>query len=225
MAQLLRRRSPTKNDVRTINRTLLLLDRAGLIHRIKYLDLTNDGVGYACGLSDMGVRYSMEGKTFDEHSERTLDHELEISYFHIALQEFCYQQGLELFWRQADLKHGVNPDAYFSLTDPKKEGKNTFHFFLEVERAKIGNYKNGEPSIIRKFKAYYEYYNSPECEKHWGFKTYRVVVTLRNDERRVNLLKSMQDDLKHRMFWIGTEANLTADFHTPKADTFSFSDL
>src|SRR5579871_1808416 len=111
VARLLRKRTPNKNDIRTINRSLLLLDRAGLVYRLKYLDLDNDGVGFACGLTDKGVR-EYGGKTFDEHSERTLDHELEISYFHIALQEMASQNGLSVRWLQADLKHGVNPDAY-----------------------------------------------------------------------------------------------------------------
>ena len=223
VAKLLRKREPTTNDIRTINRSLKLLDEAGFVHRLKYLDLADDGVGYACGLTDKGVA-EFGGKTFDEHSERTLDHELEISYFHMALQEFCDHRGLVLRWKQSDLKHGVNPDAYFSITDPTKDSKNTNHFFLEVERAKIGNYKDGEPSIIRKLKGYYEYYNSEDCEKAWGFKTYRLIVVLRNDERRANLLHAMQAELKHRMFWISIEGTL-ADFRTPKGDTFSLSDL
>lgn len=32
---------------------------------------------------------SLSAKTFDEHSQRTLDHELEIAFFHIALKAFC----------------------------------------------------------------------------------------------------------------------------------------
>lgn len=118
----------------------------------------------------------------------------------------------------------MNPDAYFSITDPKKESKNTNHFFLEVERAKIGNYKDGEPSIIRKLNGYYAYYNSDKCEKAWGFKTYRVIVVLRNNERRANLLQAMQEELKHRMFWLSIEGTLD-DFRTPKGDTYLLSDL
>ena len=198
---------------------------AGLIHRLRYLNLDNDGVGYAYGLTDSGVRFSMLGKTFDEHSERTLDHELGISLFHLSLQVLCDERGFVLHWEQSDLKHGVNPDAYFSVTNPEKEGRNTHHFFLEVERAKIGNYKDGEPSVVRKLKRYYEYYDTDGCEEAWGFRTYRVVTFLRNDERRKNLLDAMQADLRHRMFWLGVESNHTADFRTPKGDTLSFADF
>jgi hypothetical protein len=119
----------------------------------------------------------------------------------------------------------VNPDAYFSVTNLAIEGKNTHHFFLEVERAKIGNYKDGEPSIMRKLKRYYEYYDTNDCEEAWGFRTYRVVTFLRNDERRNNLLQTMHGDLKNRMFWLGVESNHTADLRTPKGDVLSLADF
>jgi hypothetical protein len=225
LARLLRNPAPSGTDIRAINRTLKILDDAGLVRRLRYLNPENDGIGYACGLTDAGVRFCGEGKTLDEHSERTLEHELGISFFHLALREFCDDRGFELRWRQSDLKHGVNPDAYFSLTNPEIEDKNTHHCFLEVERAKIGNWRNGEPGIIRKFRRYYDYYNTPQCEDDWGFGTYRVVTVLRNDERRTNLLRAMQADSNHRMFWLGVESDHAGDFRTPMGDTFSFVDF
>jgi hypothetical protein len=191
-----------------------------LLHRIKLPNLDDDGAPYVYGLSDAGVRLC-GGKTFDDHSARTLDHELDISHFHIRLQELCEAEGITLRWRQVDLKHGVNPDAYFSISRAGKAN----HFFLEVERAKIGNYRNGEPSIIRKFKHYYEYYNTPECETAWGFRTFRVVTLLSTVEKRDNLLRAMHDELCHRMFWLGTINGPTAEFLTPKGDSFSFLDV
>ena len=171
------------------------------------------------------MRLCGEGKTLDEHSERTLEHELGISFFHLSLRALCDESGLTFRWQQAGLKCGVNPDAYFSLTNPVTEGKNTHHFFLEVERAKIGNYREGEPSIIRKLRRYYDYYNTTGCESEWGFRTYRVVTVLRNEERRANLLRAMAAELNHRMFWIGVESCRTADLRTPRGDTFSFADF
>jgi Fe2+ or Zn2+ uptake regulation protein len=225
LARLLRSPDPSGTDIRTINRTLRILDDAGLVHRLRYLNSENDGVGYACGLTDAGVRFVAEGKTFDEHSERTLDHELGISFFHLSLRELCDNHGFMLRWQQSGLKHGVNPDAYFSVTNPKQEDRNTHHFFLEIERAKIGNYKGGEPSIIRKLKHYYDYYDTARCEEAWGFRTYRVVTILRSGERRSNLLKAMDAALNHRMFWLGVEPNHTTDFKTPRGDRFSFADF
>ena len=95
VAELLRGREPNQNDIRTINRSLKLLADDRLVHRIKYLDLATDVVGYACGLTDAGVSFTGQGKTFDDHSARTLDHELEISFFHLALEYYCRHQGLE----------------------------------------------------------------------------------------------------------------------------------
>jgi hypothetical protein len=192
---------------------------------LRYLNPENDGIGYACGLTDAGVLFCGEGKTLDEHSERTLEHELGISLFHLSLRELCDEFGFTLRWQQSGLKLGVNPDAYFSITNPKLEDRNTTHFFLEVERAKIGNFREGEPSIIRKLRRYYEYYNTPGCEREWGFPTYRVVTVLRNDERRTNLLRAMHTGLDHRMFWLGVESCHTEDFRTPRGDTFSFADF
>lgn len=224
MARLLRERIPTRNDVRTVNRSLLLLEQAGFVYRLKYLNLLNDGVGYACGLTDRGVE-EFGGKTFDGHAERTLDHELEISYLHVDVDQFCAAQGLELHWQQSNLKRGIHPDAYFSITDPKKEGKNTAHFFLEIERQKVGNIRDGKPSIMRKVERYYHYYNTDECVKEWGFKTFRLIIVQKNDTRRGHLIDSLAKEFNHRMFWCGTESNHTTDFRTPKGDTFSFSDL
>ena len=95
---------------------------------------------YVWGLTDKGVECCKAlwplCKTFDDHSQRTLGHELEISYFRIALNKFALKNGLKLYWQQSDLKHTVSPDAMFALTDPSKpEGKNTLYYFLEIERA------------------------------------------------------------------------------------------
>jgi hypothetical protein len=146
-------------------------------------------------------------KTFDEHSQRTLDHELEISFFHISLKRFCAKNKLKLYWQQSDLKCTVSPDAMFGITDPAKpEGKNTLYYFLEMERAKIGHYRDGEPSIMRKLGKYYAYYGTDACEKEWSdFRQFRVIVVQRTHERRENLLKQLNKELNHRMFWLTTE--------------------
>jgi hypothetical protein len=111
----------------------------------------------------------------------------------------------------------------FALTDPAKpEGKNTLYYFLEMERAKIGHYGDGEPSIIRKLGKYYEYYGTDKCEKEWiDFRQFRVIVVQRTDERRENLLKQLNKEYNHRMFWLASEKAYKfgiggAIFATPK---------
>jgi hypothetical protein len=215
----------------------------GLVYRLPYLDVYQEkgGLSHVYGLTDKGITIAeipldtKFSKPFDEHSQRTLDHELEISFFHIALKRFCATHDLFLYWRQADLKKTIHPDALFAITDPKKpDGKNTNWFFLEIERSKIGNVRDGEPSIIRKLGAYYDYYNSDECEKEWqDFKMFRVVVVQRTHTRRKNLLKVLEEKYKHRMFWLTTEAahnyHMAGQiFATPKdysANSYSLLDI
>jgi hypothetical protein len=199
-----------------MRRTLQLLASENLVNRLPYLDLDLErgGITYACGLSDRGIKFAPDAgflnqiKSFDEHSQRTLDHELEISFFHVALKAFCERNNLVLYWQQKDLKCTVNPDAYFAITDPKKpEGKNTFHYFLEIERAKIGSWKNGEPQILRKLGKYYDYYNSTGCEKEWvNFRQFRVIVVQRTEQKRQFLLSKLAERHMHRMFWLTSES-------------------
>lgn len=238
VAALLRNREITESDARSVRRTLSILHRDGLLCR---LDLGHDrGVAsYVYGLSDKGVDHAFANgystaatKTLDEHSLRTLDHELEITAFHIALQRFSEASGLAYSWRQANLKHTVHPDAFFTVQDPRDPCKE-FCYFLEIERSKFGNYRDGEPQILRKLGAFYDYFNSTDCEKEWGFRQFRVVVVQRTDARREGLLKALRAKYNHRMFWLTTESAYReniggAIFKTPKDDgsiAFSFLTL
>jgi hypothetical protein len=237
-ARLLRNHAITESDARSVRRTLSILHRDGFLYRVPYFDAGHDrgGISYVYGLSAKGVDHALHNgystlttKTLDEHSLRTLDHELEITAFHIVLRAICAAQGLRYAWRQTDLKHTVHPDAVFNVADPAHPDK-AFCYFLEVERAKLGNYRNGEPQILRKLKKYYEYFNSTSCEKEWGFRQYRVVVVQRTYARREGLLTALRETCSHRMFWLTTEAAYRADiggaiFKTPKDDApvpFSF---
>jgi hypothetical protein len=215
LAAIQRSRTPNESDCRTVNRTMNLLWRAGYVHRLPYIDLEqlSGRAPFAYGLTDKGVK-EYGGKTFNEHSHRTIDHELAITNFHIELRTFCASHGLELYWQQSALKKGIHPDAYFSITDPKKEGKNTNHFFLEIERAKIGHVVNGVPSIMKKLGHYYETYNTDGCQKDWGFKTFRVIVVLPTVRRLGNLLGALESEYEHRMFWLTSSQSV--DYATPK---------
>ena len=236
--KLLRGCPITESDARSVRRTLSILHRDGFLYRAPYLDIGQErgGVSYVYGLSAKGVDHALQNgystlatKTLDEHSLRTLDHELEITSFHIALKQLCAAQGLRCAWRQADLKHTVHPDAVFNVADPSHPEK-AFCYFLEIERAKLGNYRNGEPQIFRKLRKYYDYFNSTDCEKEWGFRQYRVVVVQRSDARREGLIAALREKCSHRMFWVTTEASYRSDisgaiFKTPKDDApvaFSF---
>src|SRR5229473_855099 len=122
VAKLLRDREPTEADLRTARRTLGLLCKEKLANRLPYFELDTEARSYVYGLSDKGVDLHPGDhfhepccKTFDEHSERTLDHELEISYFHMALAK---QFGNFIYWQQSELKRGIHPDALFKIDTP-----------------------------------------------------------------------------------------------------------
>jgi hypothetical protein len=237
-AVLLRNRAITESDSRSVRRTLSILHRDGFLYRAPYLDASHDrgGAGYVYGLSRKGVAHALRDgfstaatKTLDEHSIRTLDHELELTSFHVALHRLHLAKGLRYLWRQKDLKHTIHPNALFCVADPADPAK-AFCYFLEVERAKPGNWRNGKPQILRKLQKYYEYFNSTDCEKEWGFRQYRVIVVQRNDTRREGLLKALRETCSHRMFCLTTETAYREDiggaiFMTPKDDApvqFSF---
>src|ERR1039458_1099801 len=101
-AELLRGRAPTESDERSVRRTLSILHRDGFLTRLPHFapDHERGGVGHVYGLSDKGVAHAFRNgystastKTFDEHSLRTLDHEVEITSFHVALRRLAAERG------------------------------------------------------------------------------------------------------------------------------------
>jgi hypothetical protein len=231
-AALLRGQEPAPSDERSIRRTLSLLHRDGLLARLPHFAYGRErgGAAHVYGLTGKGVSHAFQNgyatpstKPFDEHSVRTLDHELEITAFHIVLQKLVEQKGLRCLWRQTDLKHTVHPDAIFTISDPARPERGD-NYFLEVERAKFGNYRNGEPQIMRKLGTFYNYFNSTGCEREWGFRQYRVVIIQRTDARREGLIAALKRKYQHRMFWLTTEALVREDaggniFKTPRDNT------
>lgn len=167
-------------------------------------------------------------KIFKPNSDTLLPHEYEISIFHLRLRALCAERGWKLYWQQRDLKCGVNPDALIGITDEKAS---TWWYFLEIEKTKPGNFRNGESKIMRNLGKYYSYFNSDQCQKEWGnFKKFRVIVVQRTEERRSNLLGALENKYKHRMFWLTTEPLYRADiggkiFFTPKDHTEAYSFL
>jgi len=239
VAGLLRGRAITESDARSVRRTLSILFRDGFLYRHPHFEPERErgGISYVYGLSAKGVRHAFESgyatpatKTLDEHSVRTLDHELELTAFHFALHRLCVSREIRYAWRQTSLKHTVHPDALFYMADPATSGK-AYCYFLEIERAKLGNYRDGEPQVLRKLLKYYEYFNSTDCEKEWGFRQFRVVVVQRSEARREGLLARLRTELPHRMFWLTTEAEYReniggAIFKTPRDDApVAFSSL
>jgi hypothetical protein len=171
----------------------------------------------AYGLTDSGVSVAFkEGfatdstKTFKGHALSTIEHELMISKFHLELAKLAEQKGWDLRWRQRDLdKKDVRPDALFRI--------NGNNFFLEIERARLGNYKDGRPGVIRKLDAYWKYYDSTGCEKNFTFRKFRVVTVMRTPARVRTLINALNNEgLDKATFWVSSEADFFA-FSTPKS--------
>jgi hypothetical protein len=235
----LRKNREDKNDLRTEQANLARLHREGLVNRLPFFDLSrerqNGGASYAYGLTKKGVK-AYGGKAFDERSSRTLDHEFGITDFHIALTYLCEANGRLLEWQQREINKTIWPDAYFRIAIPGSVSE-PLHFFLEIERQKMGHVENGVPSIIKKAERYYHYYGKPQCVKEWGFPYFRTVFVQKNDVRRANFLSALMNfryderdprytpksphPFRHRMFWLGVEGDLS-QFITPRGDTLSF---
>ena len=171
----------------------------------------------AYGLTESGVSIAFkEGfatdstKTFKGHALSTIEHELMISRFHLELAKLSERKGWDLRWRQRDLdKKEVRPDGLFRI--------NGNNFFLEIERARLGNYKDGRPGVIRKLDAYWKYYDSTGCEKDFTFRKFRVVTVMRTPARVETLINSLTaEGLDKATFWVSSEADLFS-FSTPKS--------
>ena len=195
------------------------------------------GAAYVYGLSAKGVDHALRNgystlgdedprRAFAPHAgPRAGDHVVPYR----APPALRSRKGSGTLWRQTDLKHTVHPDALFYVADPATPGK-AFCYFLEIERAKLGNYRNGEPQILRKLRKYYDYFNSTDCEKEWGFRQYRVIVVQRTTPGGRDSSRHCGRTCSHRMFWLTTETAYREDiggaiFMTPKDDApvaFSF---
>lgn len=203
-----------------------LVDWRGLIPRIR----RRGSPPLVYGLTYKGIlRVKEEGlstpttKVFKPNSDNLLPHEYEITRFHLYVERLCKARGVSLFWQQQGMKCTINPDALFAITDPRKpEGEDTLYFFLEVEKTKPGNFRDGESKVMRSLAKYYWYFDTDRCEREWAnFRKFRVTIVVRNEERRRNLLAALSARYSHRMFWVTTETlykhHLSAKiFQTPR---------
>jgi hypothetical protein len=200
---------------------------AQLVYGIRYApeEHAKGSIPIAYGLSDSGVTKAFADgfatdstKTIKEHRPSRLEHEIMISRFHLELAKLCESKGWDLRWRQRDLQRGVYPDALLSI--------NGRFFFLEIERAKLGNYKNGEPQILRKLKTYRDHYGSTDCEKNFGFRKFSVITVMRTRERRDNLVTFLKRAGIESGIFLNASEDSIFDFTTPKAGyTPSFDSL
>ncbi len=170
---------------------------------------------YSYRLSKHGFRVATEGKFSAEKNPYSIVHDTEITLFHLELDKYPGK----VYWRQRDLKKTVYPDAVFGLS---KDGKSGVFFFLEIEKSRPNHYRDGVSGIIRKLHRFDKYRSSKKCKEEWElFSDFRVVVVVKTEERRRNLLAALAGILPYRFIWVTTEPEYKRDimgkiFLTPK---------
>lgn len=151
-----------------------------------------------------------------EKSPASLSHEAEITAFHIALKSIIPADSL--YWRQDHLRRTVNPDALFAV---RKDGKGHW-FFLEVEKSRQGNQRNGKSGLERKCERYDQYRGSEQCRKDYQhFRDFRLVIVFATRERQRNFLAKIAETLPYRWLWTTNETDYRRDpggeiYLTPK---------
>jgi len=207
-------RRKQESHERTIRQALKTVTEYGFLVRRRWFDDERTDTPFPAvvsvySLSKEGLNLARQkgianghGKHAEDSSRRneSVGHELGISRFHLAVDSL----PRKVLWRQTDLRHTVNPDALFEIIDA--DGKSAYFYFLEVEKSKQGHYEDGESGLIKKLARYHAYQGSEACRRDWKcFSRFRVIVVLKNEERRQNLLKMLAAHYQTRAFWITTE--------------------
>lgn len=205
---------------RGVRRALMLLARAGLVLRSRQaIDDPGDAFlryQHCYRLSRAGSRAIGGGQAAIEKSPASIDHELLITDFHIALSSKTPATH-RVYWRQTDLKRTVHPDALLAITNTTRPRElSTFYYFLEAEYSRQGHYRAGESGLITKLRRYSEYRRSAACREEWQhFSDFRVIVLLRTRERQENLLRVLKEKLPTKAIWTTTTEDVQRDITGP----------
>jgi hypothetical protein len=208
------------HEQRGIRRMLSLLSKAGLVERSRHaIDNPHDPFlryQHCYRLTRAGQRAIGGGNAAVEKSPASIEHELAITEFHIALAKRTPTTH-RIHWQQTDLKRTVNPDALFAVTDmTRPREQSTFYYFLEVEYSRQGHYRAGESGLLTKLRRYAEYRRTAACRQDWKhFADFRVIVVLRTRERQENLLRALQERLPTKSIWTTTTADVQRDIVGP----------
>ena len=133
-----------------------------------------------------------------ELKELFLKHEMLIVDHHVLLalagktsrlRLVDWQEGRGLFdsVKVADSEGGkrlpVRPDAFFTIEDTRRdEGKNHFHFFLEIDRSTMPH-----TAFKEKIRAYWQYREQGLHARKFGIKSFRVLTVTLTGARARNL--------------------------------------
>jgi len=196
----------TGRDHKTIQKRLQFLFEAGSLNRQQRDKLAP----YVYFLAEKGGReaarlgFLPELRFIKGKSRILINHDLEITKFHLALEAaFPGQISKWEQWR-GDLKDGVEterglesliPDARFVLNDQ--------NFFLEVVKSYESEYEDGESNIFRKVALYNSYKN--QFRKKYGGDDFRVLWVLPTKARVLGLLVKLEHEFPYRRFYVTDE--------------------
>ena len=144
-------------------------------------------------------------------STQFLDHTLAINDVRVVLQQLVRRGHLELGqWvdegalKSAERQEAVPymmqgarvvrkyPDGYFTLVVNDRQA----YFFLEVDRGTESNVRWQE-----KIKAYHEFRESGESQRHYSTRNFRVLTVTTSDQRLQNLKKATEKAEGDHYFW------------------------
>jgi Replication-relaxation len=207
----------TGRDHKTIQKRLQMLTEAKLLNRQR----RDEMAPYVYFLAEKGghVAYSQgylpEVRWIKGKSRILINHDLEITEFHLALEKAFSGQVEWEQWR-GDLKDHIEtregvysliPDAKFTLNT--LNGKGGGVFFLEVVKSYESEYENGDSNLFTKIALYSQYKN--QFRKKYGADDFRVLWILPTEKRVLNLLVKIADSFPSRKFYVTDEARYRKD--------------
>lgn len=213
-------------DIGATQRRLLALYRAARLGRVSPSEDRNMSVigtpPFVYFLDKKGgtiaadLGYLPEPRWIDSKSRMTIGHDLEITKYHLALENALQAVSEPLEWAQwrGELldrfrlgaeEVSIIPDAYFRFHNQS--------YFLEIVKAKESEYKNGESNIERKVRCYMAY--PDRFRERYGHKDFRVIFVLPTQERVARLLGKLEDEYPYRRFYLTDEASYQRDILGP----------
>ncbi len=164
-------------------------------------------------------------------SEYESHFELLTSQFHLALEKYCREKSMELFWDLDAPSWTLNPDAMFMITDHSASAppdKNTWYYFLVLQRKRYrDDDKTYVPELLQRAFEHRDWKRSDK-DKHeeWlaGFEMARIIILMESAADADKILQSLRQRGKGVAFWVSSLENplvfrTAKDFETA---TYSF---
>jgi hypothetical protein len=202
-------------DPSTVRKRFLALYEAGWLNRARRDEMSP----YVYFLDEKGaleaarIGFLPEPRFIKSKSSLLVNHDLEITMFHRALDSALYDADKVLEWKQwrGDLKDEVEtpdgiraliPDAFFVIDHQDA-------FFLEVVKSYESEYENGVSNIEQKIELYHAYKH--QFQKKYQMGDFRVLWVLPTKARVLGLLSKLEDRFPYRRFYATDEESYRRD--------------